>query len=91
MARKTSRKVNPPLDDSENRYSSARPSPAVYRTWKPKKGVSLVADEWERRLGWRDTANPRMVAKPYGGSLGRGGSGDPYARERKAAKRKPLY
>jgi len=88
MARKPRKDIG---DDGNRDRSNVNPRAAVYRVFRPKKGLTLVADEWEDRLGWRDTAKPKFQTKPYGGSLGRGGSGDPNARQRKAAKRKPLY
>jgi hypothetical protein len=79
------------VDDSGQRNHSVSPQATVFRTWKPKKGLTLVADEWERRIGWRDTGKPTFRAKPYKGDLSTGGSGDAYARARKSSKRKPLY
>ena len=80
------------VDDSgQGNSNSVSPQATVFRTWKPKKGLTLVADEWERRIGWRDTGKPTFRAKPYKGDLSTGGSGDGFARARKSSKRKPLY
>lgn len=88
MARKPKKSAD---DSGQGNRNSVSPQATVFRTWKPKKGLTLVADEWERRVGWRDSGKPTFRAKPYDGSLSTGGSGDPYARERKSSKRKPLY
>jgi hypothetical protein len=86
------RKPKKPVDDSGwGNRSSVSPQAAVFRSWKPKKGLSLPADEWDRRVGWRDSGKPTFRAKPYGGSLSTGGSGDGYSEARKSSKRKPLY
>ncbi len=62
MAKK--RKVNPPLDGTLDIYQQGGRQPLVYRTFKPKNSV-LVADEWERRVGWRDLSAPKPLSRPY--------------------------
>jgi hypothetical protein len=58
----------------------------VLRKFKPKKGLSLPADEWERRLGKRLTTDKskRALAKPYrSGTISGGGSvGNPKQRRK---------
>jgi hypothetical protein len=58
----------------------------VLRKFKPKKGLSLPADEWERRLGLRVTTDKsqRASAKPYrSGTISGGGSvGSPQQRRK---------
>jgi hypothetical protein len=62
MAKK--RKVNPPLDGTSDIYQQGGRQSLVYRTLKPKNSV-LVADEWERRVGWRDLSEPKALSRPY--------------------------
>jgi hypothetical protein len=57
-------KKNPPLDGTSDIYQQGGRAPLVYRELKPKNST-LVADEWERRIGWRDLSGPKMVVKPY--------------------------